>query len=153
MKKSAFDASTFDAMKRKIQKLKQFEIKVRFGGDTSHSENLVWNRFFDLHEPARGKSKYSLLSLASMAADEYQAAVSEYFEALYDRLYKENGIIHLSENYDSEILAKLGLPPYADESDIRKKFHELAKQYHPDTGGDAEKFIELLRDYHTLIKK
>jgi curved DNA-binding protein CbpA len=47
----------------------------------------------------------------------------------------------------------LGLRSDADENDIKKKFRELAKKYHPDAGGDAAMFIELMDDYKKLIGK
>jgi len=34
---------------------------------------------------------------------------------------------------------------------VKKRFRELAKIYHPDVGGDAVKFIELMTLYRRLI--
>lgn len=45
---------------------------------------------------------------------------------------------------DTEILTQLGLPIYADNVEIKKKFRELAKTYHSDNGGDSAKFIEIM---------
>ncbi|HBL84949.1 MAG TPA: hypothetical protein DDZ99_08630 [Clostridiales bacterium] len=47
----------------------------------------------------------------------------------------------------------MNLPYDATERDIKRRFHELEKQYHPDLGGNANKFIELLNTYKKLIKK
>ena len=52
--------------------------------------------------------------------------------------------------YDPQLLALLGLPPYAGIAEIKQRFRALAKQYHPDYGGDAERFIELVGVYERL---
>lgn len=41
----------------------------------------------------------------------------------------------------------------ADINAVKKKFRELAKEYHPDVGGDSEKFIDLMENYRKLIDK
>jgi DnaJ-class molecular chaperone len=48
-------------------------------------------------------------------------------------------------------LAQLGLPYDADKNTIKKRFRELAKKYHPDTGGDSMKFIQLMESYRKLV--
>lgn len=47
----------------------------------------------------------------------------------------------------------LGIPPDSSEEDIKKKFRELAKKYHPDRGGDPEKFKEIMEAYSILSDK
>lgn len=76
--------------------------------------------------------------------------VSEFFYHVYYRFYKENGIVNVYL-YDPDILAQMGLPIEADSNEIKRKFRELAKKYHPDTGGDSAKFIELIENYKKLI--
>ena len=144
------DISRPDEIKRKIRKLKQFEIKIRFNGNVKPGIILVWDRFYDLHEMPLGKAKYSLHILASMSRDEYRQVIDEYLSYVYYELYKVNEIIKI---YDPNILSKLNLSINADEYDIKKKFRELAKIHHPDTGGDAAKFIELMDAYRKLIGK
>ncbi len=102
-------------------------------------------------EGARGKAKYALGDLLRMTKEQYKNVVEEYFFNVYYRYYTENGIsgAHL---YDPEILGWMGLGPGAGPEDIRKKFRELAKKYHPDTGGDESKFIELMEQYHKLME-
>ena len=150
-----------DDIKRKIRKLKKLEIKIRFSNvnyvDSKQTEfvksrgsDLVWDEFFDLHEVCTNKAKYSISRLAAMNKDEFKNAVSEYFFYVYYRYYKENGIVNI-QLYDPDVLTQMGLPINADSNEIKKKFRELAKKYHPDTGGDSAKFIELMENYKRLM--
>jgi curved DNA-binding protein len=47
----------------------------------------------------------------------------------------------------------LGVGPKASEDEIKKAFKKLARKYHPDAGGDAEKFKEVSEAYETLSNK
>jgi len=44
-----------------------------------------------------------------------------------------------------------GLSPTCSKADINKRYKELSKIYHPDKGGDQEKFVEL-QTHHALLK-
>jgi molecular chaperone DnaJ len=44
----------------------------------------------------------------------------------------------------------LGLSRTASQDDIKKSFRQLAKKYHPDKGGDAERFKEAAEAYEVL---
>lgn len=44
----------------------------------------------------------------------------------------------------------LGVPKDASQEDIKKAFYKLAHKYHPDKGGDAEKFKEINEAYQVL---
>ena len=44
----------------------------------------------------------------------------------------------------------LGVPKDADTSAIKSAYKDLAKQHHPDKGGDPEKFKELSGAYEIL---
>lgn len=153
--------SYYNDIKRKIRKLKKLEIKIRFGNieyqdnfkgtlSKSHNPDLVWNEFFDLHEEHVSKSKYPIKELASMDKEEFKNVISEFFFNVYWKFYKENGMINISV-YNPDMLNQMGLPFNADSNDIKKRFKELAKKYHPDTGGDDNKFIELMENYEKLM--
>ena len=150
-----------DDIKRKIQRLKKLELKLRFPNvnnyiniqsnlDIAHSNlnktqsRLVWDEFFSSKEDCSKNVKYPIKRLVLMNKDEIRNVISEYFYHVYYRIYQESGQTDFSF-YDSEILSQLGLPEYAVLSEVKKKYRELAKLYHPDTGGDSEKFIELMK--------
>jgi len=143
--------NNLNEIKRKIRKLKQAELKIRSQGADKPNPPLVWDEFFDLRERPAGKAPYTLSALAAMSRDEYDGMIEEYFSRVYYLLYRENGMAP-GRIFDAEALGRLGLPLYADENDIKKKFRELAKLHHPDAGGDADIFIKFLDAYKELIE-
>jgi len=138
-------------VKRRVRKLKKLELQIRFGGEVVPGAALVWDRFFDLSGAPEGKAKYSLSMLSAMDRDEYKGIVDEFFAYVYFEYYMENGIADAGA-YDPSALALLDLPFNADERDIKKRFRELAMKHHPDKGGLAADFIELMRAYEKLIR-
>ena len=137
-----------DVLKRKVRELKRVEASIRFSGGRGAGE-YVWDRYFDLKNVPDGRGKYALAALSAMSRDEYLCAIDAYFALVYFEYYRENGLTPAAA-YDPELLSRLDLPFDADESAVKKRFRELAKRYHPDVGGDAEQFIELMRIYGKL---
>ncbi|MGB8454429.1 MAG: J domain-containing protein [Anaerocolumna sp.] len=150
---------SYGEIKRKVRNLKRVELKIRFHlVDFSESNNkltktnkikLVWDEFFDLHENTSKSVKYPMNQLAEMSKDELKNVVGEFYYAIYYQFYKENGMLDMSF-YNPDILAQLGLHFDADSGAVKKRFRELAKIYHPDTGGDGAKFIELIEQFESL---
>ena len=138
-------------VKHRVRKLKQSEKVIRFRDDPNPDVALVWDGFFDLHDTPTGQARYSLAELSIMSRDEYKRVVAEFYALVYYMYYLDNDIINVNM-YSPSLLAQLGLPYNAEEQDIKKRFRELAKEYHPDTGGDAAKFIELMQVYEQLIQ-
>lgn len=139
-----------DEIKRKVRKLKKLEARIRFNGVNQSGKNLIWDLFFELNGKSNSRAKYSLYVLASMSQEEYSNVIDEYISMIYSELYKEYQTGEVGV-YSPVILSRLDLPLNADETTIKKRFRELAKKYHPDTGGNAEKFIELMDDYKKLL--
>lgn len=149
------DSESIDEIKRKLRSLKKLEIKIRCGYSGCFDGKppkmvLVWDEFFDLNGTGNSKAQYTLRDILTKGKEEYKNIVAEYFFRVYYKFYMENGIVNLNF-YDPEILRWMGLPPDAGFEDIRKRFRELAKKYHPDTGGDGNKFIELMENYKKLV--
>jgi hypothetical protein len=140
-----------DELKRHIRKLKHLEEKLRFGGAAQARGRLVWDKFFETHGNG-GNIKYPLEKLASMSKEAYKKVVDEYFAYIYYELYRENGMIFPRGSFNPELLARLDLPADAGEPEIKSRFRELAKKHHPDTGGDAARFIELMDTYKQLME-
>lgn len=149
-------------IKRKVRNLKKLEIKIRYHimdfNDSrmqmllkSNKTNLVWNEFFDLHEPPAKTVKYSMNILGRMNKEEIKNVISEFFYGVYYRFYMENGI--LAEGlYEPDLLSQIGLPFDADSDTVKKRFRELAKKYHPDAGGDSARFIALMEQFEAFRK-
>lgn len=67
--------------------------------------------------------------------------------------------IHSISQQDKQRMAEeadyrtLDLQPGASKEEVKRGFNRLAKQYHPDTGGDAEIFQAMLAAYRRLMKE
>lgn len=54
---------------------------------------------------------------------------------------------------DSRLLSILGLSKGATEENIKKAYHKLAREHHPDKGGNAAKFVLIQSAYNRLTGK
>lgn len=142
-------------LKQKIRNLKRLELKIRYGFSdefinmnmsTGKIDNLplVWKEFFDLSSDKNTKTRYKLDDLKRLDKDGLKHVFGEYWFFVYYRIYRDNGQ-YFSENPEPELLDFLGLPYDADQAALRRRFRELCKKYHPDEGGDQQKFIELMK--------
>lgn len=153
-------------IKRKIRNLKKMELKLRFhqyDGNTSYKGStsykgwelqravpkaLVWDEFFCLQDNCR-RAKFTMKELAGMDRDSLKNVISQYYYAVYYKIFQETGLFD-SSLYNPDVLEKMGLSYDADARSIKKRFRELAKEYHPDAGGSSEKFMELLEQMDSL---
>jgi DnaJ domain len=141
---------TIPQLKRKLRQLKQLEMTFRFGRQPSSDHPpLVWDVFFSTRAHDPKAVKYPLNRLAAMKHDELKAVIDEYFFRVYSQTAQDDDVTR-ADVYDPELLAQLGLPPHAGMVEIIQRFRTLAKQYHPDYGGESERFIELVAAYERL---
>ncbi len=142
-----------DELKRKLRSLKKLEITIRFSNRVlSGREQFVWDKFFSTKKDGETFVKYNMKQLLAMDREEIKEVFDEFFYHVYFQYYSENGIT-LNDLYDPNLLSMLGLSEGATMEDIKKKFRELALKYHPDKGGDSEKFIKILDVYKRLTEK
>jgi len=143
-----------DKLKSKLRQLKRVEKRIRFSEaycEVKGTNKLVWDSFFSTKDINDCNVRYCINQLMEMEKKEIKAVIDEYFFYIYYQLYKETGM-SFKNVYDPDMLKLLGLDPYSSISDIKKRFRELAKMYHPDLGGEREKMIELLDVYNQLIE-
>jgi hypothetical protein len=139
-----------DQLKRKLRALKRLEASIRFKDRPAPGgRKLLWDVFFSTRAENDATVKYPLSRLLKMGREEMKSVFEEYFYRIYLQNYKENGLA-MADVHDPQLLSLLGLPPYAGGQDIKKRFRELAKRYHPDRGGDSAKFIALVEIYEQL---
>ena len=142
-----------DKLKHKLRELKKAEGKIRFEhiSDTT-SQKYVWDEYFSTKSINDLNVKYPIWKLINFDKQALKEAFEEYFYSVYFRKYKDIGL-DFDEIQDPGVLNYFGLAPGASVDDIKKKFRELAKKYHPDCGGSSEKMIEVLDAYHRLLNK
>ncbi len=146
------DKEYSDSIKRTIRSLKKSEIRIRLSSaaDILKAE-LIWDNFFDLKNPESKTAKYTLADLEAMDKEEYKKVIGEFYWNVYYRLFKDN--YYYDTPYEIQSLSQLGLSPLADLEEIKSRFRQLAKKYHPDAGGSKEEFIELYKIYSDLKNK
>lgn len=141
-----------EELKRKLRELKKVEDKIRFGHYmTAPSKKYVWDEYFSTKSVNDLTVKYPIWKLIKFDKQTLKEAFEEYFYSVYFQKYKEAGL-SFDEIQDPSILSYFGLAPGATIDEIKSRFRELAKKYHPDRGGSNEKMIEVLEAYHRLIK-
>lgn len=70
-------------------------------------------------------------------------------ENIYERLFMSMLILSATP---TESFTFMGLSTNATEEEIKTKFRELAMKYHPDKGGDKDKFTSLLEHKNKCLK-
>jgi preprotein translocase subunit Sec63 len=136
-------------LKRKLRELKKLEKQLRCKCFAQvKEEELTWNEFFSTKENMDVKYPFNIL--VEMDHESRSKIFEEYFYNIYYQIYKKNPFI-INNIYNPELLSIMGLSINADITEIKKRFKELSKKYHPDHGGDKEKMIELLETYNKLI--
>jgi len=141
---------TIGQLKHKLRQLKKLEVKVRFGGGpVPENSGLVWDTFFSTKTESDRGVQYSLNRLLRMDRESPKAAFAAFFYGVYFQYYRESGLVP-QDLHDPRLLSLLDLPPDAGIQDIKNRFRQLAKEHHPDHGGDSRRFIELIDTYEKL---
>jgi hypothetical protein len=141
---------TCPQLKRTLRQLRQLELTVRFGREAAKDHPpLVWDAFFSTKDSDSRPVKYPLSHLLHLEREEFKAILDEYFARIYAQTAADQGLTQ-AEVYDPQLLARLGLPPYAGSSEIKQRFRALAKRFHPDRGGESTQFVELVALYERL---
>jgi hypothetical protein len=132
-------------IKKIIRNLKTEETRMISGllGIDTVSFPLIWNQYFELKKPYKGKAKYNLDELIKMDKIEFQQVINDYFNSILKNIYKEEVI--------NELYPIFNLPENSDIDTVKKRFRELAKKMHPDTGGTHEGFIALSQAYENFL--
>lgn len=142
-----------DELKRKLRELKKVEDRIRFGlYTTAVKKKYVWDEYFSTKSINDLTVKYPIWKLLKLDKQALKEVFEEYFYSIYFQKYKDEGL-SFDEIQDPSILSYFGLAPGASIDEIKNKFRELAKKYHPDHGGSNEKMAEVLEQYHKLINK
>nr|CRH08104.1 Putative heat shock protein DnaJ domain protein [Candidatus Magnetococcus massalia] len=74
-----------------------------------------------------------------------RADVEQMLRSFWDRLNRFEG--------RGPALALFDLPEDACDATIKQRYHQLAKEHHPDTGGDALRFREIAEAAEILLKR
>jgi len=130
-----------DIIKRRLRELKRIEQKIRSSGAAAKTTPLVWDVFFDLTDASAGKAKYPLKLLMIMDHETLKHVIDEYWSYVYHELFQDTDSIDALHHDPAEVNA------------VKKRFRELAKQFHPDAGGDEQSFIALMEAYNKLLGK
>lgn len=140
-------------LKHKLRSLKKMEDKIRFAhiSDTT-PKKYVWDDYFSTKSVNDLTIKYPICKLLNFDKQALKEVFEEYFYTVYFHMYKDMGL-SFDEIQDPNIFSFFGLAPGASVDEIKKRFKELAKKYHPDHGGSNEKMIKLLDSYHKLVNR
>ncbi len=140
-----------DQLKHKLRELKKIEKTMRKQHFLSiDDKDLVWSRFFSTKSKDSSSIKYPINILTVFGHNARREVFNEFFYQMYYEIINLIGF-QVYDFYDPQLLAFLGLGPEASKEDIRSQFRKLAKEYHPDHGGDKEKMIELIEVYDKLL--
>jgi len=135
----------------KLRQLKKLEVRIRFEHrPMPPGRTLIWNQFFSTKTWDDPEVRYPLRVLVDLDREQRKEVFEEYFSWIYFQYYRENGL-SVTNLYDPQLLSLLGLAPGATTQDIKRRFRTLAKRYHPDHGGESERFIELMDTYEKLL--
>lgn len=119
---------------RKLRSLRRLERRRSAG------EAPIWERYFSLRQGERVRYPFGILRV--LDRESRRRAFSEYLLEVWVASGAE-------PEADRELLEMLGLPPGAEPEEVRAAFRKLAREIHPDLGGDAELTRQLIERYRS----
>ena len=141
-----------DILKRKLRRLKKTEIALRYGRQFLKEDHpplrLLWDEYFSIGQNLGNQCRYSFDGLLAMESEKRKEVFDEYLLELFCQVYGGADTF-----LRSDLLTLLQLPFNATVDQIKVQFRALALQYHPDHGGSNEKMVQLLDEYHHLLKQ
>ena len=81
---------------------------------------------------------------------DFRSKWEQWKKAFADHIIDRDEPLVLPQVHDDFRL--LGVEPEATAEEVRKSFHKLALEHHPDKGGDVEKFQALLAAFDRVYK-
>ncbi|NLG37403.1 MAG: J domain-containing protein [Clostridiales bacterium] len=132
------------ALRRRLRRMKRDESRLRFDDPARPAGESVWRRYFGDPSPRYGRDL-----LLSMDEGAFYLVERDFYAEVLTLYMRERGFL-ASAPGDPSALNALGLPPDADAEETRKRFRQLAHRFHPDHGGDADTFREILDAYRKL---
>lgn len=106
-----------------------------------------------LHQSTPCASETQLIQAESKGPSEYYLNWDNFHGTTEDdvaQLYKSFWTFLSRDDKRAAALACLELKANASQEEITQRYRQLAKQHHPDTGGDAKLFIEVRAAYEVL---
>lgn len=106
-----------------------------------------------LHQRAPSASDTQLIQAESRGPSEYYLNWENFHGTTEDdvaQLYKSFWTFLSRDDKRAAALQCLGLNAEAQNQEITQRYRQLAKQHHPDAGGDAQLFIEVRAAYEVL---
>jgi hypothetical protein len=131
-----------DQVVRKLRELRRLE--RRLTGTQPGDPAVVWEQFFALEEGVR--VKYPLMMLVAFDRRSRERAFRDYLLALWARSLVD---APSRTTEDRELAAYLGLDDTAGRDEIRSAFRRMARELHPDLGGDELRMRELIERYRS----
>lgn len=132
------------SLMRRLRRMKRDEIRLRFDDPVRPAGESVWSRYFGAPSPRYGRDL-----LLSMDEGAFGLVERDFYAEVLTLYLRERDFLACALG-DPAALNLLGLPPDADAEEIKKRFRQLAHRFHPDHGGDADAFREILDAYRKL---
>lgn len=133
---------------KKIRRLKKDEkLMYESFGLFSVTPDKVWSRFFDMHDDRKGEFPMKLIDVADL--ETWRLIVDKFVDAVIEEIVNYFG----EQHREKSLFELLDLPLNASASEVKLRFRQHAKAFHPDLGGSHEKMQTLNNAYEKYKKE